>query len=406
MRFPRLFIVLLFALSMWTLRPIDRVKAADLPPCDERLTAVSVLDSIAVDESRYCLERVIDASALGELAFTAIAAGDEGTLYAARPLMGEVYALVDQDADGLPETSEQIINGLMLPNALAYADGFLYIAGGDSVYRWRDGTLETLTEALSQDGTGLWTGGLTVSDDGDVFIGLGANCDLCEPDEGRGVIWRLRVEGDVPPEIVARGLRFPQTLAVHAGNLWIGDVTHDVQQRGRNDELNQLALDEAGQTTSEAIHFGWPYCLGDNTPVTDDVDWQFSIACETAEAPVYTLPSHSTPTSLRVYASDTFPWLQGKLLIALGGSSTTDVLEGYAIISMTLDGDGLPVQPEFVLPFVGDAQALTTDRSVNRSLQFDGRGFWPHHLYDLAVSPEGWIYFSVGGGRIYVLRPR
>lgn len=391
-------------ISIMIIMSIKPVRAANLPPCDERPTVIQ--DSIAVDHSQYCLEWVIDSSESGELAFTAIAAGNDGTLYAARPLTGEVVALVDQDGDGLPETPERIIDGLTLPNALSYADGALYIAAGDAIYRWRDGSLETLTDALPQTGEGFWTGGLTVSDDGRIFVGLGTNCDFCEPEAGRGVIWQLSAQRDVEPTIAAQGLRYPQALYAHSDALWIGDITHDSLERGRFDELNRLSFTAISEDELDTSHFGWPYCLGDGSSAHEgEADVQ-PFDCANGQPPVYSLPSHSTPIGLMVYDSGLFPWLQGKLLVVLGGSASTSPLEGYALVALTIDADLTLTEPTFILPFVDQAQALTTERSVNRGVQFEGKGFWPHHLYGLAVSPEGWIYLSAGGGRIYALRPR
>jgi hypothetical protein len=37
--------------------------------------------------------------------------------------------------------------------------------------------------------------------------------------------------------------------------------------------------------------------------------------------------------------------------------------------------------------------------------QYEHLGFFPHRPYGVAISPEGWIYISTGGGKIYVLRP-
>src|SRR5690606_5061741 len=121
---------------------------------------------------------------IGEFAFTALAAAPDGTLYAARPFQGQVIALTDTDGDFLPETPHVAAEGLILPNALAYADGALYITGGPNLYVLRDGELTTLVDDLP---TGeFWTGGIAVLDDR-VYVGIGAPCDFCEsvnPEQG------------------------------------------------------------------------------------------------------------------------------------------------------------------------------------------------------------------------------
>ncbi len=85
------------------------------------------------------MEEVINDPTLGELAFTALAAAPDGTLYAARPLAGEVWALADTNGDFLPDTPHLVADGLTLPNGLDYHDGALYISGGSHVYRLQDG---------------------------------------------------------------------------------------------------------------------------------------------------------------------------------------------------------------------------------------------------------------------------
>ena len=60
------------------------LRAQDLPPCGERSHVVL---SPWTDSSHWCLEEVLHDDS-GVLTFTALAAGDDGTLYATRPLQG------------------------------------------------------------------------------------------------------------------------------------------------------------------------------------------------------------------------------------------------------------------------------------------------------------------------------
>ena len=38
-------------------------------------------------------------------------------------------------------------------------------------------------------------------------------------------------------------------------------------------------------------------------------------------------------------------------------------------------------------------------------MSYRGSGFFPQRPLDVAVTEQGWVYISIGGGRILVLRP-
>lgn len=371
----------------------------ELPPCEQR---ISRLDTPPVDERHFCLENVSRSLPPygGEMWFTALVTTPNGTLYTVRPHTGELFALTDSTNTGsLPHDLTLIAAGMTLPNALAYHEGILYIAGGAHLYhiqldRWQGGQPEILVDDLPS-GAGFWTGGLAVGEDERIYVGIGANCDYCIPDDDRGMILSFDLNGG-DRKIVARGLRHPAGLTWYDGALWVTDTARDGLTRGRYDELNRLEIGE------DVPHFGWPYCIGvDNTP-----DWpDATFDCTQATAPVMTFPTHSTPLALAVYSSETLPELTGSLLIVQSGSSVTSIPDGYNLIALPISATDEFGEAQIVLPYGGDLLPGQNARLRNRQLQLAGKGFWPHHLYGLAVSPKGWIYLSVGGGRIYALRP-
>jgi len=145
-----------------------------------------------------CLEEVINDPGAGQLAFTALAPAPDGTLYAARPLTGEVVALTDSDGDHLPDTPSVVAEGLTLPNGLAYHDGALYISGGSHIYRLHGSQLETLVDDLPSGG-GFWTGGIAVADR--IYVARRA-CDFLRSRRpGRGAIPELRARRQRSPGV-------------------------------------------------------------------------------------------------------------------------------------------------------------------------------------------------------------
>lgn len=344
-----------------------------LPPCTERPTHQA---SPLVNPEYYCLELVIDDPSAGELGFTALATAPDGSLYAARPLTGEVLVLEDTNQDGLPDAPRPLASGLMLPNALTVVNDTLFIAGGSNLHQWQPETgLTTLVDDLPA-GTGFWTGGIAIDADGQIYVGIGVECDDCPSVKDRGVILRFAPDG-TDRQVVATGFRQPAGLTWWQNMLWVTDTARDDLNSGSYDELNQL-------TSFDGESFGFPDCFGD--------DSEFD--CNGTTPPVFTFPTDSNPISIIPYESTTFPELTGSLLVVLSGSYNDSRLRGYEVGALQFDAAGKPTDYETLFPY-----------QTSPGLQYQGSGLFPHRPYGIAVSPEGWIYISVGGGKIYALRP-
>ena len=304
-------------------------------------------------------------------------------MYAARPLTGEVVALTDSDGDHLPDTQSVVAEGLTLPNGLAYHDGALYISGGSHIYRLHGSQLETLVDDLPSGG-GFWTGGIAVADR--IYVATGAPCDFCVPDDpARGAILSFALDGS-DRQVVATGLRAPADLAFLDGVLYVVDSARD----GLFDTPD---LDEVNRVTRGA-NFGFPYCVGrDNTPDLPGFD------CAGATPPVVALPTASTPLGIAGYRGDAIPSLNGKLLLVLYGSFNRLDLRGYYVASADPTTGSLtalmPARPD---------DTPGTDFTVQQ-MSYRGSGFFPQRPLDVAVTEAGWVYISIGGGRILALRP-
>jgi glucose/arabinose dehydrogenase len=361
-------------------------QAQPLPPCAER---ENFRDPPWIDGTRYCLETVIRDPAGGELAFTALAAAPDGTLYAARPLHGEVLAIRDSDGDALPDEASVVASNLTLPNGLAYHEGVLYISAGSRLYRWVDDEIETLVDDVPAGSSG-WGGSVIVGPDDRLYVITSASCDFCIPAQPElGAILSYALDGS-DQQIVATGLRQAGDMAFLHGDLWATDSA-------RTGLANVPDLDELNRVRWGS-NFGWPYCAG-TQPDTLVGDFD----CTAADAPLLTFPTGSTPTGMAAYTADVLPDLSGSLLVLLNGSHNQPDLRGYALVAVRFDEQGLPLRYDPLIPFQ-IASVFHEGYSLS-DMNYRGSSFWPHRPLDVTVSPEGWIYLSMGGGDILVVRP-
>lgn len=360
--------------------------AQELPPCTSR---PAFIRTPVMDASVGCVELVVADDDAGELAFTALAVAVDGTLYTTRPLTGEVFAITDSDDDGLPDEMRLIVSGLTLPNSLIYNEGALYIAGGAHIYRIdADGTLTTLVDDIPS-GSGNWTGGIAIGD-GRIYVGTGAPCHRCIPEsDERGAILSYALDGS-DRQIVARGFYAPNGLLYYDGALWVVDS-------GRTGlDVNSL-VDELNIVTPGG-HYGWPYCYGaDIADETLNSDFD----CSQTEVPIVTFPALSHPIALTPYRGTALPSLRDTLLVVMAGVVTDVEQVGFRVVAVNSSDDGDEVTARRVIPTMQHEAAFGTFQALN----FQGNGFWPHSPLGVAVSPEGWVYVSIGGGRIIAVRP-
>lgn len=375
------------------------------PPCPERPTTIS--DTIWVNIFYWCHEQVIFQPGSHPLSYTALGIGDDGTLYSTRPMQGEVWALHDTTGDGLQDHPTRLLAGLHYPNALAFADGALYIAGDGVLYRWQDETLTTLVDDLPA-GYGFLPAGLVVHG-GHLYLGIPAPCDACIPDDARaGTVMRFDLDG-ANGRIVARGLRYPAGLAVRGEALWVTDTARDgLDKASYFDELNALPLADSGRAEAEAPHFGWPFCIGaDNQP-----DLAGAFDCAAATAPVMVLRTYSTPIALATHDGTTFRHLRDNLILGLSGGADYSLTHGHQLLSIEPDGPDGQILTDSMVPMferVRLGQRVPYEPpgywgDWGPRLNMNGVGLWPRHLYGIAINAVGWIYYSLGDS-IHLLRP-
>ncbi len=385
-------------LAMWVAVGAVSGQAPELGKCSERPTVIE--GAYFVDYLRWCVELVLHADDIEPLAFTALETAPEATLFATRPLNGQVVRITDSDGDDLPDSMSVFAEGLTMPNGLAYHRGDLYVSGGSNIYRISaNGAASTIVGDLPVD-AGFPAGGLTIGPDERLYIAVGAPCDSCAFDDAeRGAILSMALDGG-DRQLVASGFRRPADVEFYRDKLWTLDSAPRERLDGALDELNLVR---------DGAWYGFPYCLGDGQRHFEHE----AIDCEDATAPSLLFGAGAVPNSLAAYPHDTMTGVQDTLVVALSGEPTQVDIVGYKLLMINFDDEDKPLGVALLLPYrieSGRPAYLPYDRDGYIFEQYItlnelGWGIYPQQPLAVAVDERGWIYVSLTGGQIIALRP-
>ena len=256
-----------------------------------------------------------------------MALGENGTVFVATRRDGRVYAVVP-DNDSTP-TVITLVEGLKMPNGVAFHDGDLYVAENHRVTRYVDigshlentPEPEIVIDTLSTETHHGWRY-IDFGPDGKLYIAIGAPCNVCERD-GFANISRMNTDGS-EQEIVASGIRNSVGFAWHpqTGDLWFTD-------NGRDMLGDDIPSGELNHLSRDGLDFGFPYCHGG-----DVLDPEFGVdrSCDEFEAPAQKLDPHVAPLGMLFYTGSMFPdEYIGQVLIAEHGSWNRSRKIGYRV---------------------------------------------------------------------------
>ena len=311
-----------------------------------------------------------------------LARGDTGVIYTGSRKAGKVHALIDEDGDQVADRTVLIDEDLNLPSGVAYRDGDLYVAAVSTLYRYRDidqqldnpPEPEVVFKDLPAERHHGWKH-IEFGPDGDLYVPVGAPCNICNPAEPFATILRIDVDNPSDRAIVARGVRnsvgFDWDPAT--GDLWFTDNGRD---RLGDDippcELNHLS--EMGQ------HFGYPYFHGDGIPDPEFGGHGHGRDAADYREPALALGPHTAPLGMLFYTGAQLPeTYRGDVLLAEHGSwNRSDEAGpiGYRLIHARKD----------------EAGALHYDVLVDGWLNEDGTR-WGRPV-DLLQMPDGSLLVS------------
>ena len=277
----------------------------------------------------------------------------EGVLYVGSTRAGNVYAVTfgGQRASGV----KIIASGLQLPVGVAYREGALYISAVSRILR-----IDGIDDKLDQPGRPVvvtdrfptethhgWKF-IAFGPDGDLYVPVGAPCNVCERDDARYYnLQKIKPDGSAQT-VVAKGIRNTVGFDWNPadGSLWFTDNGRDML----GDDLPSDELNHVAPTKSTSVmNFGFPYCHQGETP---DPEFGAKHACAEFTPPVAKLGAHVASLGMRFYRTDkgaanAFPAeYRNNIFIAEHGSWNRSKKIGYRIARVVVDDSGKLVKQE------------------------------------------------------------
>jgi glucose/arabinose dehydrogenase len=287
-----------------------------------------------------------------------MARGDRGTLFVGTRHAGEVYALLDSDGDGRPDARRVIASGLNMPTGVAYREGDLYVAEVDRIHRYAD-----IEAQLAGEGAPVSTvfyQGLPDKErhgwkyidfgpDGDLYVPVGAPCNICDEPEPFNTILRLAPDGS-GYEVYARGVRNSVGFDWHpqTGELWFTD-------NGRDEMGDDVPDCELNRVTRPGEHFGYPYFHAG-----DVRDPEFGAGRDPAAytAPAAKLGPHVAPLGILFYEGTAFPEAYRQLFVAEHGSWNRSKKIGYRVKMAVIEDGVVTEYRPFIEGWLNDDESV------------------------------------------------
>jgi len=265
--------------------------------------------------------------------------GVRGTLFVGSREAGRVYAVLDENQDQRADKVLVIARGLKLPVGVAFRDGDLYVSAISRILRFDE--IESSLDrpprpVVVNDGFPREVGHgwkfIAFGPDGKLYVPVGAPCNICEPQKPvYASITRMNPDGS-ELEIFAKGIRNSVGFDWHpeTGELWFTD-------NGRDWLGDHLPPDELNHAPRKGMHFGYPYCHGQEI---SDPEFGEKRSCEQLVPAAINLGPHVAALGMRFYTGTMFPEeYRNQIFIAEHGSWNRSIPIGYRVTLVRLKGN-------------------------------------------------------------------
>lgn len=274
-----------------------------------------------------------------------------GAVYVGMREGNAVRAILDNNKDFVSDKVVTVMDNLHSPNGIAVhpTTGDLYIAEQNQVRKIAAAQLKTLAEKPVSDSTIVfkdlpdknWHGWryAKFNPEGQLFVAVGAPCNICDVKEFEGTIIRLNADG-THAEIFAKGVRNSVGFDFHPKTHELYFTDNGVDYMG--DTIPPCELNHAPKA---GLHFGFPYVWGKQQKPYPDAEKRTPAAppVESMSPPIVEFDAHSAPLGVHFIQGKNYPKAyQNSALVALHGSwnRSPDDLSGYKVMRVQFDEQG------------------------------------------------------------------
>jgi len=350
---------------------------------DERVAADFLKRDTPVDvDLEYLLNRLeipdgyeISIFASGFVKPRSLTFAPNGTMLVGDLETGDIFALPDENNDGVADGIHIVLENLDFPNSIDFYEDNLFVALKNGVFSYRydqnsfkgsdqKKVVPLPVKALIRHQTRT----IQFGPDEKMYIAVSSTCDACEEDDERyATILQANPDGS-GVSIFARGLRNTVYFTFDSkGQIWGNDM-------GQDDLGPDLPPDEVN-LIQQGNHYGWPYCYGDNIVGIFGND---SSECFNKTRPAYKYIAHVAPLGIAFIDSPMFPadW-QGDALTALHGSWNKEDPVGYKISRLIIENDQVVGEEDFItgwLEYIPGSNSALTSPGRPAYLIFDEQG--------------------------------
>ncbi len=304
-----------------------------------------------------------------------LAVAPDGKIYVSRRDQGDVLLLEDQNEDGTLDAEPRTVFTRPGAHGLAIANGMLYVATVNDVYRapiQPDGTLGKEERIINDlpDGGQHPNRTLAFGPDGMLYISVGSSCNACnETNPEHATLLRASPDGKTR-SIFASGLRNTIGFAWDpaTGELW--GMDHGIDYLGNEqqpEELNRIA---------KGKQYGWPHIWGkggENPQSTPPGQISKKQWAAMSEPMVLGYTAHAAPMQLAFYSGGQFPReYRGDAFVTMRGSWNRKPASGYEVVRIRFqDGSPADIEP-FVSGFLVDNGQAHIARPVGLAMTKGG----------------------------------
>jgi len=304
-----------------------------------------------------------------------IVVAPDGRIYVSRRDQGDVLLLEDANEDGTLDAEPRVIFSRPGAHGLAIAEGQLYIATANDVYRAAlrpDGTLGPEERIINDlpDGGQHPNRTLAFGPDGMLYISVGSSCNACnETNPEHAALLRSSPDGK-SRSIFASGLRNTIGFAwdPRTGELW--GMDHGIDYLGNDEQPEELNRIQKGKK------YGWPHVWGkdginpQSTPPGQISKQQWA---DTSEPMVLGYTAHAAPMQMLFYTGQQFPAAyRGNAFVTMRGSWNRKPASGYEVVRIRFNA-GKPVGFEpFLTGFLVDNGQAHIARPVGLAMTKGG----------------------------------